>query len=189
MDYTRQVFYTSKSALFYISKKFTLALLDEFFQQTYIVLCDGDVDEADGRRQRLYVDPSFSFFSIAYSKCMETIATFVHQWCAQRLEVSSVKIQASSSFVTFSSVFKATVEMFILFSKRQLTALSFKSFGQYIISEMGAFHDCNIADNDKSNMKMKLLGLLYENDAKSGRVFMLLSTSLVRAPLSILRYL
>lgn len=110
-----------------------------------------------------------SCFPVAFSQLIETVATFVLQLSTDKLEVSSLEFYASTFYVPFSSLREATVEVFLLFSKRILIAVSFKWFGQYITTEMDTLHDCYVAKCEEFNKEMKHFGFLYENDSQSCR--------------------
>lgn len=51
---------------------------------------------------------------------------------------------------------------------RRLIAVLSTWLGQYITTEIGAIHDFYIAEYDKSNNEMKLLGFVYGNDTQRG---------------------
>lgn len=143
-----------------------LARLDAYVATVVTCFSDDGTDKAGGHRQKLYHDTFATFLPKAFNQLIGCIRKFVEVWCPDELNVTSLSISDGSSSTTHSRT--ATTEIYVPSLKRRLLAVSWKWFKEYISAELGAIHDCYIAEFDDTTKQLNLLGSAVGSDTVPG---------------------
>lgn len=114
-------------------------------------------DTARCHRQRLYHKKFKLNVAGAGNETIEKVMRSVKGWAIQDLEVSFIRAFVGLPSLSFEYSCNATAEVYIPSLKRSFVAVSWSWLCESVTLELGAVHDCHIAENDSANNEIKLL--------------------------------
>lgn len=136
----------------------SLARLDAFIATAVVCLREDGTDTVGGHRQKLYHETFKPYVADAYNQIIGKVGRFVQDWAPQDLDASIISVHGGlpSSSIVHSR--EATVEVFVPSVNRRFIAVSWNWFREFITVELGAVHDCYIAEYDSAVNDVRLLG-------------------------------